>query len=171
MAAVRRCLLAIAVFVALFANNTALATPVECDEAWEQFATVVRQEARRGLTMERLEQINEYLPIVDACAEGSVGEWGSGVDRWGPLVASYFRPEDVSRALCLMELESAGDPSARNPTSGASGLMQVMPFWAAHFGYDTYDLFDPWTNLEVAAQIRDQQGWGAWSPYVRGSCR
>ena len=70
-----------------------------------------------------------------------------------------------------MELESAGDPSARNPTSGASGLMQVMPFWAAHFGHDTNDFFDPWINLEVAAQIRDQQGWGAWSPYVRGSCR
>lgn len=85
MAAVRRCLLVIAVFVALFANNAAMASPVECDEAWEQFALVVRQEARRGLTMERLEQINEYLPIVEACAEGSVGEWGSGVDRWGPL--------------------------------------------------------------------------------------
>jgi hypothetical protein len=37
--------------------------------------------------------------------------------------------------------------------------------------YEPLDLFDHWTNLEVAARIRDQQGWGAWSPYVRGLCR
>ena len=171
MAAVRRCLLLVAVSVAVFSSSTAGASSIVCDQAWEQFATVVRQESRRGLTMERLDQINEYLPIVEACANGSVGEWESGVDRWGPLVASYFRPEDVDRALCLMDLESAGDPEARNPASGASGLMQVMPFWAGHFGYSTSDLFNPWTNLEVAALIRDQQGWGAWNPYVQGMCR
>ena len=170
-AAARRCLLLVIVAAATFSSGTAGASSVECEHAWEQFATVARQEARRGLTMERLDQINEYIPIVDACAEGSVGEWDSGVDRWGPLVASYFRPEDVAQALCLMELESAGDPEARNPVSGASGLMQVMPFWAGHFGYTTSDLLDPWTNLEIAAVIRDQQGWGAWSPYVRGMCR
>lgn len=171
MPAVRRGLLVITVFVALFSTAKAGAAPLECDQAWEQFATVVRQEARRGLTMERLERINEFIPIVEACVDEPVGEWDSGVERWGPLVASYFRPEDVARALCLMELESAGDPGARNPASGASGLMQVMPFWAGHFGYSTSDLFNPWTNLEVAAVIRDQQGWGAWSPYVRGMCR
>ncbi|MEX2134369.1 MAG: transglycosylase SLT domain-containing protein [Acidimicrobiia bacterium] len=170
-AALRRSVLAAFVLFSVLAGRPAGATSIECDQAWEQFATVVRQEARRGLTMERLEQINEYIPIVEACAEGSVGEWGSGVDRWGPLVASYFRPEDVARALCLMELESAGDPGARNPASGATGLMQVMPFWAGHFGYSTSDLFNPWTNLEVAAAIREQQGWEAWSPYIRGMCR
>lgn len=173
MAAARRCLLlvAVTVTVTMFSTGTAGASSVECEEAWERFATVLRQEPRRGLTSERLEKINEYLPIVEACADGSVGEWGSGVDRWGTLVASYFQPEDVARALCLMELESAGDAEARNPTSGASGLMQVMPFWAGHFGYNTSDLFNPWINLEIAAGILDKQGWDAWSPYGRGMCR
>lgn len=171
IAAVLRCLLLIAVFVALFSTSTAGADPLECDGAWEHLATIVGQEDRRGLTIERIEQINEHIPVVEACADDSVGEWDSDVDRWGPLVASYFNPEDVDRALCLMELESAGDPEARNPSSGASGLMQVMPFWAGYFGYSPSDLFEPWTNLEVAARIRDQQGWGAWSPYVRGLCR
>lgn len=171
MAAVRRCLLLVAVSVAVLSSSTASATLVECDQTWEQFATVVRQEARRGLTMERLELINKFIPIVEACGDGSIGEWNSGVDRWGPLVASHFRPEDVSRALCLMELESAGDPGAQNPTSGASGLMQVMPFWAFHFGYSPTDLFDPWTKLEVAGRSRDQQGREAWTPHVRGMCR
>lgn len=171
MAAARRLLLFVALAVAVFSSGTAGASTIECDQAWEQFARSVRQEARLGLTMERLDQINEYIPIVEACADGSVGEWDSDVDRWGPLVASFFRPEDVARALCLMELESAGDPDARNAVSGASGLMQVMPFWAGHFGYSPSDLFNPWTNLEVAAVIRDKQGWGAWSPYGRGMCR
>ena len=171
MAAVGRCLLLVAVPVALFSTSAASAGSLHCDEAWEHLATVVRQENRRGLTIERIEKINEYVAIVEVCADELVGEWDSGVDRWGPLVASYFDPEDVARVLCLMELESAGDPGATNPSSGASGLMQVMPFWAGHFGYSQSDLFDPWTNLEVAARIRDQQGWGAWSPYGRGLCR
>lgn len=171
MAAVRRCMLLIAVALAVSITSPAGADPLGCDEAWEQLAAIVRQENRRGLTLERIEQINEYIPIVRACADGLVGESESGVERWGPLVASHFDPEDVARALCLMELESAGDPGARNPSSGASGLMQVMPFWAGQFGYDASDLFDPWTNIEVAAKIRDQQGWGAWSPYARGLCR
>lgn len=171
MAVVPRCLLFAVVSVSVFSSNTASATSIECDEAWEQFGAIVRQAVHGGLNVERIEQINEFIPIVEACAGESVNGMNTGVDRWGPLVASYFRPEDVSRALCLMELESAGDPGAKNPTSGASGLMQVMPFWAGHFGYSSSDLFDPWTNLEVAAVIRDQQGWDAWSPYVRGMCR
>ncbi|CAN5866586.1 hypothetical protein BH23ACT4_BH23ACT4_11080 [soil metagenome] len=168
---VRRGLILVPLFLALLPSAHAGATPMECDEAREQFAIVVRQAVRGGLNIDRIDEINEFIPIVEACASESVNDLTSGVDRWGPLVASYFRPEDVSRALCLMELESAGDPGAKNPTSGASGLMQVMPFWAGHFGYSTADLFDPWTNLEVAAVIRDQQGWDAWSPYGRGMCR
>lgn len=170
-AAVCRGLLVIAVFTAVGSAQTAGAASLGCDEAWEHLATVVRQGDNRGLTAERIEKINEYILVVEACIGGPIGEWDSGVDRWGPLVASYFRPEDIDRALCLMELESAGDPGAKNPSSGASGLMQVMPFWAGHFGYSSSDLFDPWINIEVAAMIRDKQGWGAWSPYGRGLCR
>ncbi len=169
-ALVRCCVFLVAVSLAVVPRTPALATSVECGQAWDQFATIVRQAVRGGLNVERIENLNDFIPIVEACASESVGS-SSGVDRWAPLVASYFRPEDVSRALCLMEFESAGDPGAKNPTSGASGLMQVMPFWAGHFGYSALDLFDPWTNLEVAAVIRDQQGWDAWSPYVRGMCR
>ncbi|MEX1249201.1 MAG: lytic transglycosylase domain-containing protein [Acidimicrobiia bacterium] len=167
----RGLLLALTLFV-VFATPVR-ADPPECDQAWDRFGVVVRQEARLGLTVERLDEINTFIPIVETCADESTGDisWSSGVDAWGPLVAVYFRHEDVERALCLMALESAGDPGARNPTSGASGLMQVMPFWAGHFGYGVDALFDPFVNLEIAAQIRDQQGWEAWSPYLRGSCR
>ncbi|HET7847210.1 MAG TPA: transglycosylase SLT domain-containing protein [Acidimicrobiia bacterium] len=90
---------------------------------------------------------------------------------WRPMVALYFEPGDVDRVICLMEKESGGDPEARNPSTGAAGLMQVMPFWAKTHGYSYEELFDPGINLWVASRIRDQQGWPAWSPYLRGACR
>jgi hypothetical protein len=90
---------------------------------------------------------------------------------WRPMVALYFEPGDVDRVICLMEKESGGDPDARNPSTGAAGLMQVMPFWAKTHGYSYQELFDPGINLWVASLIRDQQGWPAWSPYLRGACR
>ena len=37
--------------------------------------------------------------------------------------------------------------------AGAIGLMQVMPFVAHNMGYDRNDLFDPRTNVEIAALL------------------
>jgi Transglycosylase SLT domain len=108
--------------------------------------------------------------LIDCGVDGPQ-EIGVGAEWWRPMVALYFEPQDVKRAMCLMGKESAGDPAARNSSTGAAGLMQVMPFWADNLGYSYGELFDPGINLWVARQIRDQQGWSAWSPYLRGSCR
>jgi hypothetical protein len=59
--------------------------------------------------------------------------WMDSVEEWRPLVAGHFPPEAVDTALCLMELESAGNPSAQNPSSGASGLFQVLPSWVGRW--------------------------------------
>lgn len=93
----------------------------------------------------------------------------AGTEQWRPLVANYFG-EETDLALCLMGFESKGDPGARNTSSGAAGLMQVMPFWAPDYGVSYEALFDPETNIRIAKGIRDQQGWRAWSPYKRGEC-
>ena len=93
---------------------------------------------------------------------------GADVERWRPLVAQHFA--DVNRVLCLMRYESGGNPDAYNP-SGASGLMQIMPFWADSLGIPRASLFDPATNIEVAAHVYSVQGWWAWSPYKAGRCR
>lgn len=92
---------------------------------------------------------------------------GSNVEQWRSLVAAHFGSQ-TDRALCIMRHESGGNPNATNPTSGAAGLFQVMPFWWNHYGGDRYD---PATNTRVAAAILAQQGWTAWSPYNRGLCR
>lgn len=102
--------------------------------------------------------------------ESSPPSHSSGVEQWRPLVTAHFGA-DTDRALCLMGFESGGDPGARNPSSGAAGLMQVMPFWAPEYGVSYEALFDPETNILIAKGIRDSQGWTAWSPYKRGECR
>jgi len=95
---------------------------------------------------------------------------GSNVEQWRSLVEAYFGANATNTALCLMKYESGGNPTAQNP-SGASGLMQVMPFWASKFGYSTNDLFIPEVNLEIAAALYRADGWGHWSPWNRGLCR
>lgn len=82
----------------------------------------------------------------------------NGVEQWRGLVAAYFPPEAVDRMLRIMACESGGDPGAHNP-SGASGLLQIMPFWQKAW---PGDYFDPSTNVAVAYQIWLQQGYGAW---------
>lgn len=166
-------LIILALVVAWPFATPARAEILECDEVWVEVAQKIRAERHEGLTAERLDELNHLIDLMVACAENASHSGDpalTGVDRWGSLVAAYFDPEDVARALCLMGHESAGDPDAKNPTSGAAGLMQVMPFWAGRFGLSTADLFDPATNLEVASWIRDSQGWTAWSPYQRGLC-
>ncbi len=101
-------------------------------------------------------------PPPSAPAPAALGS-PAGVERWRELVAAYFPADQVDRALQVMACESGGDPSAVNPSSGASGLMQVMPFWADALALPHDALFDPATNLDVAAWIWGQGGWSHWS--------
>ena len=94
---------------------------------------------------------------------------GSNVEQWRPLVAVY--PWNVDTALCLMAHESGGNPNAYNPSSGASGLMQVLKSWADNFGYQPADLFTPQVNLDISYALYADGGWGHWSPWLRGECR
>lgn len=97
----------------------------------------------------------------------------SSPERWRSLVAAHFRAEDVDRALCLMGYESAGNPTAQNPKSTATGLFQIMhSVWADTFGVvERSEWHDPVLNVRAASVIRDVQGWTAWAPYNRGLCR
>ena len=96
--------------------------------------------------------------------------YSAGVEQWRPLVATYFRPGDVDRALRIMRCESGGDPNIMhdfsNPAS-ASGLFQHLgKYWAtrsAAAGYAGVSIFDPTANVATAAWLRDQRGgWSHW---------
>lgn len=89
-----------------------------------------------------------------------MGDQGSDVEQWRSLVAAHFT--NVDYALCIVKYESGGNPNAYNP-SGASGLFQVMDWWAPAFGYVPSDLFNPEINVLLAAKIYADYGWGAWN--------
>lgn len=134
---------------------------------------VQKEKLTRTLLAEYLDFQERHAPPVVVRPESSGSSvnrsMGSNVEQWRGLVSAY--PWDANTALCLMSYESGGNPNARNPSSGASGLMQVLPSWAPKFGVSTDALFDPVTNLEISYALYADGGWGHWSPWNRGLCR
>ena len=75
-----------------------------------------------------------------------------------------FTDDQLPTLHRIMWLESRCDPNAYNP-SGASGLVQVMSWWARACGITPAQLFDPTWNLVCARHVYETQGWTAWSTY------
>jgi soluble lytic murein transglycosylase-like protein len=93
------------------------------------------------------------------------------VERWRPLVSEHFPQEEVDTAMCIIRHESGGDPAAENPRSTATGLFQILEsLWGPHYGVSPTELHEPETNVTLARDIWENQGWVAWSPYNRGAC-
>lgn len=126
-------------------------------------------------TLAALEEIVPPEPVVEEHEHVHEIPVTVGVEQWRPLVAKYFAPGSVDRALCLMGHESGGDPNAYNPSSAASGLMQhLRKYWddrSRKAGWAGADIFDPEANIAVAAWLQRTGGWGHWAPYQGGLCR
>lgn len=95
------------------------------------------------------------------------------VERWRPLVATYFPGALLDEALSVMECESKGDPDAQNPSSTASGLYQFIAStwnWAsANAGFTGVSVFDPEANIATAAFLVEysvDRGLPAWQHWV-----
>lgn len=84
------------------------------------------------------------------------------------LVETFFRPEDVSRAIRIAWCESSFNPENVNPVTGAAGLFQhAADTWAARAsaaGYPSADILDPEANVAVAAWMLYELpgGWSHW---------
>jgi soluble lytic murein transglycosylase-like protein len=74
------------------------------------------------------------------------------VRRFAPIVARAARVNGVDEALvhAVIFAESSYDPDAISP-DGASGLMQLMPATAQHYG--VRDLFDPAQNVSGGVRL------------------
>jgi hypothetical protein len=94
-------------------------------------------------------------PVVSAVAP----EWSRCPQWFTTALDAGFTAADWPTVDRVMRCESQCQPRAYN-RSGASGLMQIMPMW--HHGRDP---FDPYTNLVMAKEVHDRQGWRAWSCY------
>jgi hypothetical protein len=111
-------------------------------------------------------------PVETAAAvDRGMGNGASDVEQWRPLVAGQFPPPQVDNALCVIRSESGGNPSAKNPSSNARGLFQVMSsVWGPHFGFTHSDFYIPERNVYAAARIWEMDGWSPWSPRTRRNC-
>lgn len=109
----------------------------------------------------------DYTPTVEQTFESeelAEQDCGSSVNAGiASIVATYFPEDEMCTALRIVACESRGDPGAYNKSSGASGLFQVMPFWADHYGYRREALFEPTLNAEMAYRIWSEEGgWKHW---------
>lgn len=114
----------------------------------------------------------ESLPRGGSVYRG-MGNGTTDVDKWVELIEIHFGDlgdETTTRVRCLVRAESGGNPEALS-YAGAHGLMQIMPFWAEEFGITVESLYQPDVNMWVARKVYEIQGWEAWDPYKRGSCR
>jgi len=98
-------------------------------------------------------QVAPPPPAITAPADSRCPDW------YTTALDAGFTPEQWPTVDRLMWCESKCQPAAYN-RSGASGLMQVMPMH--HHGRDP---FDPATNLVMAHEVYERQGWRAWSCY------
>ena len=93
-------------------------------------------------------------------------QYGPDVERWRPLVATFFLADDVPWAMRVLECESHGDPLAKNPRSSASGLFQhLASYWperAEQAGWPLSDVYDPVANVAVAAWLYYMDGPDHW---------
>ena len=91
--------------------------------------------------------------VLEAPYGSRCGEW------YSTALAAGWAPDEWPTVDRVMWCESRCNPAAYN-RSGASGLMQVMPMhWRGR------DPFDPATNLTMALEVHNRQGWRAWSCY------
>lgn len=146
-------------FAAVLSLILLLAAPARADLASDA-------RAAGGLTHEMVIEYRAALfsPEASAYQDPVLELTGAQtVDGWWSLVAIWWPPDQVGRALDVIRCESGGDPGAHNLHSSATGLFQILGGWADTFGFPRAWLEDPETNVKTAYRIWKIQGWGAWN--------
>jgi hypothetical protein len=104
-----------------------------------------------GATTGPLPGPSEPAPTTGEIVDLITSLWGTGYDG------------QVAR--CVAWRESRYQPTARNASSGAAGLFQLMPFWwdgNNSYGW-RFDPYDPRQNAVHAHLIWKADGWGPWT--------
>ena len=90
------------------------------------------------------------------------------VERWRPIVAKYFPPELVDKALYVISHESKGNPSAVGDGGAARGLFQIQDNRNFASRPDAAYLDNPENNIKYAAQALGAAR-GNWKDWGEGT--
>ncbi len=81
----------------------------------------------------------------------NVKKWDNNViDALDIAALDYNIPKEI--LYTIANIESAGNPNAKNKRSGASGLFQIMPKYFDDYGVNPDTVFNPFINTEAAAK-------------------
>ena len=159
-------------------------TIAELDEWTEEWVALADESLTPQLTGRLVDMTSRHPWYFDPQPSRVTGEtrtspsWSGSVESWRGLVSLHFPADQVDRALCIMELESHGNPNAKNPRSSAAGLFQFVrdtwdrvPLSVSGGSYDSGRVYLPEPNVASAAWLQGRSGWWPWSPYLNGLCR
>lgn len=84
------------------------------------------------------------------------------------LVAKYFRPEDINRAIRVAWCESRFNPTSTNPETGGTGLFHHLPeFWPQRTtaaGFPNAEPTDVEASVAAAAYaVYNEGGWAVFN--------
>jgi hypothetical protein len=159
-------LVAAVIAFASVATPAAAVETIDLREARDAYRTeqLAIAEAAQEVLLAELRELNGPYDNVTS-------RYSWDVERWRPVVDTYFPEDRVEWALRIMECESRGDPNAKNPNSSASGLFQhlarLWPPRAEAAGWAGADVFDPFANIAVAAWLLENGGTSHWECKAR----
>tara|TARA_R110002110_G_scaffold49196_3_gene145857 strand:- start:1842 stop:3191 length:1350 start_codon:yes stop_codon:yes gene_type:complete len=83
---------------------------------------------------------------------------GGEMSNWDPTVVDAIKKASIENnvelglMMTIAQIESAGNPQAKNKRSGASGLYQIMPKYFASYGVTNTTVWDPYINATAGAK-------------------
>lgn len=89
------------------------------------------------------------------------------VEQWRSLVAKYFPPEQVEKALRVIQGESGGRSITQIGGGPGTGLFQIEHGGAHPGRLSQQELLDPETNVRVAAEMASKN-WDQWTDWGEG---
>ena len=82
---------------------------------------------------------------------GTVKKWDNNViDALDIAALDYDIPKEI--LYTIANIESTGNPNAKNKSSGAAGLFQIMPKYFDDYGVNKDTVLNPFINAEAAAK-------------------
>ena len=126
----------------------------QSDYGFEETNTVGEETLKAMKNTENINknpEINDSKEVIRQAREGNIKPFDPAVvDAINK--ASENNGLDKGLMFTIANIESGGNPTARNRNSGASGLYQIMPQYFSDYGVDSTTVWDPYANADAAAK-------------------